>query len=395
MTESVPTIVIGAPATGAKFWPREDITRVLTEGLQNDHVIFPGPRRTGKTSILLNLKATFPPPGRVVLVNAEKYSNPTELIQGIAKEIITPDLKKRVDKILKSGASKIKGVKFWQFGVDLNQAAEADWAQAAQGLLQALIEEQKPVLIMIDEFSVFVNTLAKSWPDQAEKLLRWFREWRQRLVDTKVRFLLTGSIGIDTVLRRLKLGDTVNDCRSIEMSPPTPNAARDFLFARAKENAIPVRDETVSEILRLIDPHWYYPLQIFLVEIKDWIRKNGGEPTLDDLQIIYTNELVRKGNESLKHMWDKLTDIFDPLDARYAQALLKDLCKNSTGLSRDEMQQIHLREFPTDDPGKRADFSFVLNVLRHDGYLIQDTQGEQRTRFASNLLRDYWSRQHA
>lgn len=395
MKEPVPTIVIGAPATGAKFWPREDITSVLTEGLQNDHIIFPGPRRTGKTSILLNLKATFPPPGRAVLVNAEKYSKPTELIQGIAKEVITPDLKKRVGKILKSGASKLKGVKLSIFGVDFNQAAETDWAQAAEGLLQALIEEKNPVLIMIDEFSVFVNALAKRSPDEAEKLLRWFREWRQRLVDTKVRFLLTGSIGIDTVLRRLKLGDTVNDCRSIEMSPPKPDAAGEFLLARAKENAIPARDETVSEILRLIDPHWYYPLQLFLVEIKDWIRKNGDEPTLDDLQIIYTNELVRKGNESLKHMWDKLTEIFDPVDARFAQALLKDLCKNSTGLSRDEMQHIHLREFPTDDPGKRADFSFVLNVLRHDGYLIQDTQGEQRTRFASNLLRDYWSRQNA
>lgn len=127
MNAPIPTIVIGAPATGAKFWPREDITDVLTDGLQNDHVIFPGPRRTGKTSILLNIKATFPKPGRAVLVNAEKYSNPTELIQGIAREVSTPDLKKRVGKILKSGASKIKGVKLWIFGVDFNQTAETDW----------------------------------------------------------------------------------------------------------------------------------------------------------------------------------------------------------------------------------------------------------------------------
>ena len=328
-------------------------------------------------------------------VNAEKYSNPTELIQGIAKEVITPDLKKRAGKILKSGASMIKGLKIGIFGVDFNQAAEADWAKAAGGLLEALVEEQNPVRIMIDEFSVFVNSLAKHSPDEAEKLLRWFREWRQRLVETRVRFLLTGSIGIDTVLRRLNLGDTVNDCRPIEMSPPTPDAAHEFVRIRAKENAIPVTDEAVIEILRLIDPHWYYPLQIFLAEIKDWAGKNGRKPALDDLRAIYTNELVGKGNESLKHMWDKLTVIFDPLEGRFAQALLKDLCKNPAGFSREEMQRVHLRESPTDNPGPRADFSFVLNVLRHDGYLIQDTQGEQKTRFASNLLRDYWSRQQA
>lgn len=395
MPSLVPTLVLGAPATGAKFWPRKDITDALAGALANDHVIFPGPRRTGKTSILLHLKATCAPPSRVVLVNAEKYSNATELVQGIAQEVITPDLKKRAGKLLKSGASKIKGFKVGIFGLDFNQAAEADWAKAAEGLLQALIEEENSVLIMIDEFSVFVNSVARRSTDEAEKLLRWFREWRQRLVDTKVRFLLTGSIGIDTVLRRLKLGDTVNDCRSIEMSPPATEAAHEFLRARAHENGIAVSETTVAEMLRLIDPHWYYPLQLFLVEIQTWMRTHGREPSPGDLQGIYTDELVRKGNENLKHMWDKLTKIFDPADARFAQALLKELGRNPAGFSRDEMEQIHLRESPTDDPGKRADFSFVLNVLRHDGYLIQETQGAQKTRFASNLLRDFWSRQNA
>ena len=179
------------------------------------------------------------------------------------------------------------------------------------------------------------------------------------------------------------------------MSPPTPSAAREFVLARARENAVPITSETVDEILRLIDPHWYYPLQIFLVEIRDWARKSGREPAVEDIQTIYANEMVRKGNENLKHMWDKLAEIFNSLDARFAQALLKGLCKTPAGYTRDEMEQIHGREFPPNDQGQHADFNFVLNVLRHDGYLIQDTQGEQKTRFASNLLRDYWSRQHA
>lgn len=395
MDEVASTIVIGAPATGSKFWPRKDVSDALTFALQNDHVIFPGPRRTGKTSILLSLRAASSEQKRAVLINAEKYSNPKELIQGIAREVITPDLKKKAGKALKTGVSKIKGIKLWMFGMDFHQAAENDWPSAAEGLLQTLIEARTPLVIMIDEFSVFVSSLSKHSPDEAEKLLRWFREWRQRLVDTNVRFLLTGSIGIDSVLRRLNLGDTVNDCRSIEMTPPTREAAREFVRVRATENAIPVTEETVAEILTLIDPHWYYPIQIFLVEIQDWARKNGRPPQIPDLHAIYTDELVRKGNENLKHMWDKLAKIFDPVDGRFAQALLKDLCKLPAGLTREQMEQIHLREFPTEDPDKRADFSFVLNVLRHDGYLIQDTQGEQKTRFASNLLRDYWSRQNA
>jgi len=34
----------------------------------------------------------------------------------------------------------------------------------------------------------------------------------------------------------------------------------------------------------------------------------------------------------------------------------------------------------------------VLDSLKHDGYLRQDFDGEQRTHFASNILRDFWKR---
>ena len=38
------------------------------------------------------------------------------------------------------------------------------------------------------------------------------------------------------------------------------------------------------------------------------------------------------------------------------------------------------------------EFDHVLDTLKHDGYLLQRRQGEQRTSFASNMLRDYWCR---
>ena len=155
------TIVIGAPATGAKFWPRADVTEALQSALGNDHVIFPGPRRTGKTSILLHLKAITEGPARAVFVNAEKFSTAPELIKEIAKVVLTPDLKKRATEKIKSGASKVKGIRIWLFGVDFQQAAEKDWAEAADSLLRGLMEEAEPVLIMIDEFSVFVNALSE------------------------------------------------------------------------------------------------------------------------------------------------------------------------------------------------------------------------------------------
>ncbi|MDF7806984.1 hypothetical protein P4E94_06000 [Pontiellaceae bacterium B12219] len=393
-TKPTSTIVVGAPATGKKYWPRPDVTHALLSALGNDHVIFPGPRRTGKTSILIHLRDTYKEPGRAALINAEKYSTASELVQGLAKEVLTPDVAKRTKRTIKSGASKIKGLKIGLFGIDFHQAANENWENAADSLLQGLIETPEPVLIMIDEFSVFVNKLSKKEPDETEKLLRWFREWRQRLVDTRIRFLLTGSIGIDTVLRRLNLGDTINDCRPVEMFPPAEKDAHNFLLQRAGENNIPLTDPLATEILQLINPHWYYPMQLFLVEIQTWIRANEATPDASALQTIYREQLVGKGNELLKHMWDKLSDIFDPADGRFARQLLKALAKDAKGLSRQEMENLHTREFPPGGPKELADFEYILNVLVHDGYLIKDAYGDKKTRFASNLLRDYWEHQN-
>jgi hypothetical protein len=37
-----------------------------------------------------------------------------------------------------------------------------------------------------------------------------------------------------------------------------------------------------------------------------------------------------------------------------------------------------------------GDFDYVLEVLKHDGYLTEDEAG--RVQFFSHLLRDYWRR---
>jgi hypothetical protein len=193
-------------------------------------------------------------------------------------------------------------------------------------------------------------------------------------------------------LRRLGLGDTVNDCWPPEMFPPEKTSAEDFIKQRALENGIHMNDLMATEILRLIDPHWYYPLQIFLTEIQVWSRTTGRDPQVADLEVIYRERLVAQGNENLKHMWSKLSEIFDASELRFARVLLKALSRDAAGFSRREMENLHTQTFPSSDASAPADFEFIIGVLKHDGYLIQDVYGEQRTRFASNLLRDYWMR---
>jgi hypothetical protein len=389
------TLVIGAPATGAKYWPRPDLSAELLDALINDHVIFPGPRRTGKTSALTDLVAHATPGSKVVLINTEKLSGPSALIQAIAKNVAPPSKLKQITKSILAQTSRIKALKAGIFGIDFEKAAEADWQAAADGLLTMLQGQSSQTLIMLDEFSIFINLLSRRSQPETEQLLRWFREWRQRLVDTPVRFLLTGSIGIDTVLRRLQLGDTVNDCRSIEMRPPSDAEGKRFLKQRAAENGIVMSPAIATKIIELIGPPWFYFLNIFLAELRSWTQRERRDPTVKDLPSIYQDRLVGPGNENVKHMWDKLDVMFSPAEQRFAKALLKHLCKVPEGMTRTDMEHVHVQIFPPGESHDLASFDFVLRVLRHDGYLIQETRSSQRTRFSSNLLRDFWFRQHA
>lgn len=395
MKQHSSTLVIGAPATGAKYWPRAGLTADLLSALENDHVIFPGPRRTGKTSVLKDLESRAAAGEKVVLINTEKLASPAALIQTIARAVAPAGKLKTIAKSIGGQVKRIKGVKLPMFGLDFDTAAEADWQSAADALLSTLQEQTSRTLIMLDEFSVFVDLMARKDKTQAEQLLRWFREWRQRLVDTPVRFLLTGSIGIDSVLRRLQLGDTINDFRSIEMCVPSDAEAKKFLKQRAQENGIPLKSGHSAKIIELIGQPWFYFLNIFLAEIQTWTRREGREPATQDLTSIYQDRLVGPGNENVKHMWDKLDEIFAPAEQRLARELLRHMSRTANGMSRTEMDNVHMQVFPPGASAETAQLDYVLRVLRHDGYLIQGTAGEQRTYFTSNLLRDFWFRQHA
>ena len=69
----------------------------------------------------------------------------------------------------------------------------------------------------------------------------------------------------------------------------------------------------------------------------------------------------------------------------------------SEGLGREDFEKIHERLVP--EASHRSlladELDHVLDTLKHDGYLVQQTTGKQWTQFASNILRDFWLRKTA
>jgi hypothetical protein len=96
-------------------------------------------------------------------------------------------------------------------------------------------------------------------------------------------------------------------------------------------------------------------------------------------------------------MCDRLKDIFAAGEYQLAREILKATCRAPSGLSRDDFEAIHARLIP--EPAHLAlvadELDYVLDTLKHDGYLLQQTTGKQLTCFGSNILRDFWLRKTA
>ncbi|MEY2877759.1 MAG: hypothetical protein RLZZ15_139 [Verrucomicrobiota bacterium] len=394
-------IKIGPPVSAGNFYPRPELISRMLRTLEHAHVVFLGPRRTGKTSCLRHVLGT-PPTGYVpILIDLEPFDS-VEAWLGAMVSQLRVELEKPGPKapwILQKGANflrRIEGLTIAGQGIKLAQAVEksAPWRARADEFLGLLKETNAPVLFLLDEFPVFLNHLArKSSKEEVEALLNWFRAARQDLVNHAPRFLVTGSIGLKGVVRRLGLAPTINDFDTLEIPPLAEAEALDFLKTLARDNGVPLTVAGARRILRLLGGLWPILLQLFVSEIREAHFKKA--PTKAELDRIYRDCLVGgPRNEYCAGMFTRLKDVFSVSECRLAQEILKALCRTDAAFSRDDFESIHARLVPL--PEQRAlhadELDYVLDALKHDGYLRQESDGAQGTRFASNILRDFWRR---
>lgn len=397
-------IKVGPPVSADNFYPRPELVARLLRALEHAHVAFLGPRRTGKTSCLKKILSA-PPTGYVpIFLNLEKYDRVEEWLLAMLESVRT-ELNKPGPKapwLLEKGTnflSRIEQLTIAGQSIKLAAAKEksAPWRPLADDLLKLLKETNPPIIFLLDEFPVFLNLVArKHSKEEVEALLNWFRSARSDLVDHAPRFLVTGSIGLKGVVRRLGLAPTINDFDTLEIPPLNEADALKFLEALASDNTVPLNATGRRHILNLLGSAWPILLQLFVSELKEAGHKKA--PPKKELERIYRECLVAgPRNEYCSGMFTRLKEVFSESELRLAREILKNLCRTDAGMSRTEFDALHARLMPL--PEQRAlhgdELDYVLEALKHDGYLHQDFEGEMRTRFASNILRDFWQRKTA
>lgn len=408
---------IGSPATGDNFFPRNDLRIRILRALRRDHVAFLGPRRTGKTSILCDIVANPPDGVSAIMLDLQGLrSIPAwlTLMLDATNRLVSPPesnvtstvrtagraVWQATSTVTKSVLSRISELTVLGNGIKLNDGKSAvdDWQPIADGFLELLKEHPLPIYFLLDEFPWFLGHVAAKYSAaEVDAALNWFRKMRLELTDMQARFLVTGSIGLTGLLRRLNLHPAANDFDEIEIEPLNNPDAIELMKSLALGENIPIQTAEMQKIYDRIGVGWPILLETFLSEIQDHCTNNP--VTAADVDKIYDDRMTRSSrNKYCSEMFSRLSkdELFSPSERRLAQEILKKLARDSINLGSTELQEIHARLVPDSEQRLLVaiDLDVVVETLVHDGYLIRQRSEvadmDGRLTFASNILRDYW-----
>jgi hypothetical protein len=252
---------IGCPVEGENFFNRDVEQAQLWRRLETDHVLLLAPRRVGKTSLLYRLEATAPRHGfKSIYVSVASHSTEVALLRALIEKVAEPGRFGR-KLVGKAGAllQRIKSLSVSEVSVELEAQQWQDIGEDFLGMLQA---SKQRCLIMLDELPIFVlNLLHAHGRERVRLFLNWFRHVRlDRQVRLAVRWLICGSIGLDTVTQRERLGGTINDLAIVRLDAFSRDHARALLVELAHNYQIELRAEVREHMLDKVG--WLIPYHL-------------------------------------------------------------------------------------------------------------------------------------
>lgn len=208
---------------------------------------------------------------------------------------------------------------------------------------------------------------------RVDAFLSWLRHARQR-PNSRVRWVLAGSVGLDTLARRWGLSEQIQDLRLLRLGALSEAEALAFVGWAADRLRLALPPAAPSEIVRAVG--WPIPFHLGLV-VQELADRRGGA---SDTEIhAAVDALLERDRRTHFDPWDQRLDRqFTSAQARLARRLLASASRDARGNS---LPHLRLRLEP--------DFGFVCDALVHDGCLVES---DARIQFRSPLLRRWWQR---
>jgi hypothetical protein len=376
---------MGRLATGSAFFDRQEIMVRAWDLLKTNNLLLLAPRRVGKSSLLNRMyEESAQRRYQAVYLSVPDAEDELDFIKRMVRGFrdaswssngwglsFREHLPKELEVVLKTGLLELKAKNF-------------DWRRPADELEALLKSGDSQTLLLIDELPLLIGSIVRqdTGGNRAERFLLWLKRLREQFPP---RWFFAGSIGLDSVARRLKLSGTIHDLQPIELGAFTPEKARSYLMGRGQFCQWTMSAETIDAILTAVE--WPIPFYLNLVfeQLRVVITERQSSPT-PELVEIALQRLMQHGRTHFDHWDERLSKLLDDRMVHYCEILLGMACREAVGVALSTVD-LRLGQEITDDRQRSEPLGQLIDLLTSDGYLVRD---ESVVRFRSALLRRYW-----
>ncbi|MBW1799535.1 MAG: hypothetical protein JRJ85_02285 [Deltaproteobacteria bacterium] len=386
--------ITGPPARGEQLKFRDkDISEILLRLSAGNSVLMIGLRRIGKSSVMWGVHDRAPGEWITSYHDVQSMRSPTDfftimlqsLPKGKREQVIeywsrAKTIPTRLLNFIKSHFKKLGGE-----GISMEfQSSIIDyWYPLTEGIEQALKNNEQPILMVLDEFPLFVEHMLKegSKPNMLEQMLGQLRTWRES--NYRFRLLIGGSISLDRILSKSKISaHVISDLSRYLLSPLNRDEANAFLRELAESHQISWYDDRlIDETLDLIQEYYPYFLQAFFQQIRNYGSPDQG------MTILFENYFIPAIRQSFFNQFLIRLRTHYGKPAQTAARAIFDLISTQEESIANYSQIADI--FSNMDERGEVDLDELLYDLISDDFLYYDSRTNEYA-FAASIVARWW-----
>ncbi len=389
-------ISTGRWVSGKDFFDREQDLKILKQRVQDhNHILLTGQRRMGKTSIIQELGRQLQEDNWAYLFcDVEGAKCPEDVISELAysARIARVSIKHVTNKMGRWVKKNIKSVGVHEFLVKLRAGIDpGNWKQVGRGLLRDCAKNKKPVLIVIDELPIFLKRMFDQDQNakRVDEFLSWLRGEFQQFSGKGPILIVSGSIGLEPLVRRLNISDRINYLHPQRLGPWDRDTSIRCFEHLAESYDLSIESGVAESVYKTLGIGIPHHVQSFFAHLHDFSEMHQ----LDQVMVEHVNTVYHAmllgppGQIDLAHYRSRLKDALVEKTYKMAEIILAEAAieDSFTPRARVILEQEYGRIM--DDASDCV--AEVLDVLMHDGYLVLDE--DKCYRFSFRLLKDWWA----
>jgi len=392
----------GNVVTGDRFWNREkDLELFIDKIDEGAHILLVAQRRMGKTSLMAKAAELIGDRYVCLFVDLQGARNGPDAIKEITVKVrehmnLWQRAKNLFANVLKDYVEEVNA---GEFGIRIRAGlSEASWAEKGDELFRILADSDNPVVIFMDEVPILVNYLIKGEEGKitnesrrrADQFMSWLRK-NSIEHQGRVRIVISGSIGLEPVLRQAGLSATINNFAPFELKAWDETTAKECLAALANEYSVKFEEGATGKVVEKLGSCIPHHVQMFFGHIYDRCKRMSNMVcTVKDVEEVYNSEMLGvRGHAELTHYEERLERVLGIELSKFAF----DMLTEAAVVGRLDKQAIAAfqKEYAQAVTNVAEVQKEILQVLEHDGYLKKTASGFV---FESKLLRDWWKNRH-